>query len=109
MLQNSERAIVASRQWFLLLAEPDIHLLSPARRPSQKIEFVFSASLETIRRVPQEIALRRPVGHSRDLAACTLSHSVLFLASGGGYAGGAAVVLCDHEVSLAAIHRQQIG
>src|SRR5947209_18087243 len=39
-------------------------------RPSQKIEFVFSASPETIRRRPREIALRRPVGHRQDLAAC---------------------------------------
>src|SRR6516165_3897150 len=31
------------------VAEPDIHSLYRARRPSQKIEFVFSASPETIR------------------------------------------------------------
>src|SRR4051812_28524968 len=37
-------------------AEPDIHLLSQVfARPSQKIEFVFSASPETIRREPLEI------------------------------------------------------
>lgn len=34
------------------------------------IEFVFSASPETIRRKPLEIALRRPVGNKQDLAAC---------------------------------------
>jgi len=36
-------------------AEPDIHSLSRVLvRPSQKIEYVFSASPETIRREPQE-------------------------------------------------------
>lgn len=62
-LQNFSARNCASRQWFLLFAEPDIHLLSLARRPSQKIEFVFSASLETIRREPQEITLRCSVGY----------------------------------------------
>ena len=36
-------------------AEPDIHLLSRApKEPSQMIEFVFSASPETIRSEPPE-------------------------------------------------------
>ena len=48
--QNSQLASVPLGSWFLHFAEPDIHLLSRARRPSQKIEFVFAASLETIRR-----------------------------------------------------------
>jgi hypothetical protein len=73
----------ASRRWFLLLAEPDIHLLSRARGPSQKIEFVFSASLETTQRGPQKIALLCPVPNLQDLAACTLSNSVFSLARGG--------------------------
>src|SRR4051794_22380844 len=52
-------------------AEPDIHLLSQVfARPSQKIDFVLSASPETIRRKPREIPLRRPVGNKQDLAAC---------------------------------------
>ena len=37
--------------------------VSGRSRPSQMIEFVFAASPETIRREPQEIALRRSVGH----------------------------------------------
>src|SRR5258708_12517823 len=37
---------------------------------SQKIEFVFSASPETIRREPREFDLLRSVGQLRDLAAC---------------------------------------
>src|SRR2546426_8148193 len=53
-------------------AEPDIHSLSRARRPSQKIECVFSASPETVRRGPREFHLRRSVGQWRDLAVCAL-------------------------------------
>jgi hypothetical protein len=70
--QNSQLATCASRRWFLLFAEPDIHWLSRARRPSQKIEFVFSASPETIRREPLEFDLLRSVGNLQDLAACAL-------------------------------------
>ena len=60
----------ASRRWFLPFAEPDIHSLSRARRPSQKIECVFSASPETVRRKPREFDLPRSVGQWRDLAVC---------------------------------------
>jgi hypothetical protein len=59
-------------------AEPDIHLLSRARGPSQKIEFVFSASPETIRREPREFDLLRSVGHLRDLASCAPWNPVIF-------------------------------
>src|SRR5207248_3721889 len=38
--------------------------------PSQKIECVFSASPETIRREPREFDLRRSVGKRQDLAVC---------------------------------------
>jgi hypothetical protein len=38
--------------------------------PSQKIECVFSASPETIRREPREFDLRRSVGKWQDLAVC---------------------------------------
>ena len=64
-------------------AEPDIHLLSQAGGPSQKIEFVFAASPETIRREPREFDLRRSVGNLQDLAACALCNSVFSPAGGG--------------------------
>jgi len=51
-------------------AEPDIHSLSRAQRPSQKIECVFSASPETVRRKPREVRLLRSVGQWQDLAVC---------------------------------------
>src|SRR5258708_30586267 len=60
-------------------AEPDIHSLSWARRPSQKIECVFSASPETVRREPREFHLRCSVGQRRDLAVCALCDTCDFL------------------------------
>jgi hypothetical protein len=48
--QIPQRALYASRPLVPAFAEPDIHSLSRARRPSQMIEFVFAASPETIRR-----------------------------------------------------------
>ena len=42
------------------------------QRPSQKIECVFSASPETVRREPREFNLRCSVGQWRDLAVCAL-------------------------------------
>ena len=59
-------------------AEPDIHLLSRAQRPSQKIECVFSASHETVRREPREFHLRCSVGQRRDLAVCALCDPGVF-------------------------------
>ena len=65
-------------------AEPDIHSLSQAlSEPSQKIEYVFAASPETIRREPQECNLRRSVGNLQDLAACTLWNPVVFFKGRG--------------------------
>src|SRR5260370_32473430 len=77
--QGVQRATYASRHRFLRWAEPDIHLLSRAPKgPSQKIEFVFSASPETIRREPREDDLLRSVGNMQDLAVCAICSSCLF-------------------------------
>ena len=46
--------------------------------PSQKIEFVFAASPETIRREPRKLALLRSVGHLRNLAACAPCNPDIF-------------------------------
>src|ERR1700730_10230088 len=45
---------------------------------SQKIEFVFSASPETIRREPREFDLLRSVGQLRDLAVCAPCNPMIF-------------------------------
>ena len=44
--------------------------VSDSEEPSQKIEFVFSASPEAIRREPREFDLLRSVGKMQDLAVC---------------------------------------
>jgi hypothetical protein len=77
------------------------------KRPSQKIEFVFSASLEAIRREPREITLLRSVGKQQDLAVCALCNPVCFSLISGG-SGRRAFVFCHHKVLLAAVHGQQI-
>jgi hypothetical protein len=74
---NAQRMPLGIGSW--RSAEPDIHLLSRALKgPSQKIEFVFSASPETIRREPREFDLLRSVGDLQDLAVCAFCSSCLF-------------------------------
>ena len=51
---------------------------SGSAEPSPKIEFVFSASPETIRREPPEFDLLRSVGYRRDLAACAFMNPDVF-------------------------------
>src|SRR5260370_33937318 len=105
--QGVQRATYASRHRFLRWAEPDIHLLSRAPKgPSQKIEFVFSASPETIRREPREDDLLRSVGNMQDLAVCAICSSCLFrqylcCRSPAFFRG--------YELSFLPIHGQQIG
>ena len=53
--------------------------VSGPRGPSQKIESVFSASPETVRRKPREFDLRRLLGQVQDLAACALRDPDVFL------------------------------
>src|SRR6266436_619236 len=52
--------------------------VSGSEEPSPKIEFVFSASPETIRREPREGDLLRSVGNRQDLAVCAFCSSCLF-------------------------------
>ncbi len=49
--------------------------VSGSEEPSPKIEFVFSASPETIRREPREGDLLRSVGNMQDLAVCAFCSS----------------------------------
>jgi hypothetical protein len=51
--------------------------VSDSEEPSQKIEFVFSASPETMRREPREDDLLRSVGYRQDLAVCAFCSSCL--------------------------------
>jgi hypothetical protein len=54
--------------------------VSGSVEPSQKIEFVFSASPETIRREPREDYLLRSVGYRQDLAVCAFCFILLISA-----------------------------
>jgi hypothetical protein len=64
--------------WFLPLQnQTSICCLGPVG-PSQKIEFVFSASPETIRREPRELDFLRSVGQLWDLAVCAPCNPVIF-------------------------------
>src|SRR5229473_4190592 len=79
--------------------------VSDSEESSQKIEFVFSASPETIRREPREGDLLRSVGNMQDLAVCAFCSSCLFrqyLCCRGP------AFFSRHEVSLLPIHGKQI-
>src|SRR5215469_2905767 len=90
-------------------AEPDIHSLSQAlSEPSQKIEYVFAASPETIRREPRECNLRRPVGNLQDLAACALWNPVVFLQRSWFLSHCTSGILEGYEFALPPIHGEQI-
>ncbi len=70
----------ASRRRFQHSAEPDIHFAASKLReePSQKVEFVFSASPETIRREPPECNLLRSVRQPAGSGSLRFVHPVLF-------------------------------
>jgi len=74
--------------------------------PSQKIEFVFSASPETFRREPREFDLLRSVGKQQDLAACALCNPVI---SFSAVLSGCTAGFCRNKLAFPAIHGQQIG
>jgi hypothetical protein len=71
-------AIVPLGGWFLPCRTGHPFAVSGFQEPSQKIEFVFSASPETIRREPRELELLRSVANRQDLAACA-SMILMFL------------------------------
>jgi hypothetical protein len=82
--------------------------VSGLQGPSQKIEFVFSASPETIRRGPLEFDLLRSVGQLQDLAACALCNPVIFFSRSGGLSRCSAATFGRHELPFPAIHGEEI-
>src|SRR5450631_903936 len=107
-IQNPQLATCASRHWFLLCRTRHLFAVSGPVGPSQKIEFVFSASPETIRREPRECDLLRSVGQLRDLAVCAPCNPVIFFSHSGGLSRRRSVAFCRHELAFPAIHGQQI-
>jgi len=77
--QNPRLATCASRRWFLPLAEPDIHLLSPA--PEGLLRRLSLCSLPVPKQSEGSLGSLRSfcsVGHLRDLAACASCNPDLF-------------------------------
>ena len=74
--------------------------------PSQKIEFVFSASPETTRREPPEFDLLRSVGKQQDLAACALCNPVI---SFSAVLSRCTAAFCRDKLPFPAIHGKQIS
>jgi hypothetical protein len=105
--QELQLAISPLGGWFLLFAEPDIHLLSQAPgEPSQKIEFVFTASPETIRAEPLEwnSFAQSATGGTWQPARCL----VLFLCRRRRLCRRAAALFWRYEVALLTVYRQQV-
>ncbi len=79
--------------------------VSDSEESLQKIEFVFSASPETIRREPREFDLLRSVGNRQDLAVCAFCSSCLFRQY---LCCRSPALFCRHEISLLPIYGKQI-
>src|SRR5437773_3337835 len=73
------------------------------------IELVFSASPETVRKGASGVCLHRSIGRRQDLAVCALCDLDSFLLSLRFLCRGAAELSYWHEVSLLAVHCEQIG
>src|ERR1700728_2822852 len=74
--------------------------------PSQKIELVFSASPETIRRSLRRSALLRSVGNRQDLAVC--ASMILFLSYQGSFLRCSDLpLLGGNKLAILPIHGQQ--
>jgi hypothetical protein len=119
--RSRERALIesgcaVSHQWPLgrlsLLSSRTRHLFaaSGSAEPSPKIEFVFSASPETIRGEPPEFDLLRSVAIWQGLAVCARNDPDVFSFM-GRFLGcrRASELLGGHEILLSAFDCEQIG
>src|SRR5438874_6479560 len=78
--------------------------------PSQKIECVFSASPETIRREPREFDLRRSVGNRRTWQSARCVILLFFRRGGPRFLGRYAPRICErYEIALPSIDGEQIS
>src|SRR5207249_5005079 len=78
--------------------------------PSQKIECVFSASPETIRREPREFDLRRSVGNRRTWQSARCVILLFFRRGGPRFLGRYAPRICErYEIALPPINGEQIS
>src|SRR5256886_14088032 len=78
--------------------------------PSQKIECVFSASPETIRREPREFDLRRSVGNRSTWQSARCVILLFFRRGGSRFLGRYAPRICErYEIALPPINGEQIS
>jgi hypothetical protein len=97
-------AVWASRPWFLLFAEPDIHWLPRASWGLCRRLSVCSLPVpKQLGGKPQEIALLCSVGNRQDLAACALWNSAFLVVVGLG--DRCAMILCGYKRPLLTIDR----
>ena len=101
--RSSQRVPLGSGSCFRRTGHP--FTVSGPEGPSQKIEFVFSASPETTRREPPEFDLLRSVGKQQDLAACALCNPVIFFSA---VLSRCTAAFCRNKLPFPAIHGQQI-
>ena len=100
---STQRVPLGSGSCFRRTGHP--FAVSGSEGPSQKIEFVFSASPETFRREPPEFDLLRSVGKQQDLAACALCNPVIFFSA---VLSRCTAAFCRNKLPFPAIHGQQI-
>src|SRR5256884_854496 len=78
--------------------------------PSRKIECVFSASPETIRREPREFDLRRSVGNRSTWQSARCVILLFFRRGGSRFLGRYAPRICErYEIALPPINGEQIS
>jgi hypothetical protein len=118
MARSGERALIESGcavthqwplgRWFLPLSRTTHPFVASGfEEPSPKIEFVFSASPETIRGEPPECELLRTVAQLQDLAVCARNDPDVFSFL-GRFLGCRCVseLFRRHEVLFSAFHRE---
>jgi hypothetical protein len=107
MLPELQLAIYAARRAVPALRRTDIHLLAQAPKElSQKIEFVFTASPETIRGEPLEW---NSFAQSANGGTCQTGRCVvLFLCRRRRLCCRAPALFCRREVALLTVYRQQV-
>jgi hypothetical protein len=96
----------ASRPWSLPLAAPDIYLQSPTFRSSQKIEFVFAASPETIR--SEALGGLLSLAQSAIRRTWQPARCVIFFSWSAVLGCGRASLFRWHKGSARAINREQV-
>ena len=96
--------------WFLLSAEPDIHLLSETPKSPHRRLSLCSRQSRNKPKGASGVCLHRSARHMRDLAACAADDPDIFPSWGGFHAAGSAAAFSrKHEVLFPALHCDHVG